>query len=252
MEGLAEDGAGQGGDGEVAGDGAVVVVVQGEPGLVQGGGLFRRAAAASSWASTTAASCSTTSRARRAARRSRTGSRRVALATRACSTRPRSAADNDVGSREAAAAITVACAGDTVPAARAAPVAGRSSSRAVARRTSRAASAPAVRVWRASQALVPGRPGVQGDLGLVCGREQPQLEGLQPGHRAVAVGDQGGVLARGQRRWWCPACRGGRGSRARRPRPGGRCRGGGPGPLSCLDSTRTYVRIPRGDAELWR
>ena len=114
---------------------------------------------ASSWASTTATSRSTTSRARRAAWRSRTGSSRFALATRAASTRdpgPRRS-----GTRAAVrpcGAITVACAGDRAPEPRAAAVAGRSSSRAVASRTSRAASAPPARVCPASQALVPGIP----------------------------------------------------------------------------------------------
>ena len=45
-----------------------------------------------------------------------------------------------------------------------------------------------------------GHPGVQGDLGLVGRGEELQLQRLQPRHRAVAVGDQAGVPARGQRR----------------------------------------------------
>ena len=114
---------------------------------------------ASSWASTTATSRSTTSRARRAALRSRTGSSRFALATRAASTRHRSSLDRDAGSRAAVwPRSTVACAGERAPEPRAAAVAGRSSSRAVASRTSRAASAPPARVCAASQALVPGIP----------------------------------------------------------------------------------------------
>ena len=40
LDGLAQDGAGQGRHREVAGHGAVVVVVQGEPGPLQGGGLL--------------------------------------------------------------------------------------------------------------------------------------------------------------------------------------------------------------------
>ena len=206
---------------------------------------------ASSWASTTATSCSTTARARRAALRSRTGSSRLALATRAASTRPRSSGDRDSGNREAAAAITQAWAGESAPSPRAAAVAGRSSSRAVARRTSRAASAPPARVCLASQAPVPGRPASRATSALSAaasslasapGAGSPRGRSRRPGR-----------LTRPRRAGsWCPGCRAGRGSRAPRRQPGGRCRGGDPILLSCLDSSRTHVRIPWRSQSLWR
>ena len=208
------------------------------------------ASRASSWASTTATSRSTTSRARRAAGRSRTGSSRFALATRAASTRARSSMVRDAGSRAAVWAITVACAGDRAPEPRAAAVAGRSSSRAVARRTSRAASAPPARVCTASQALVPGIPASRATSALsaaarslsfnACSRVTARSQSAT--RAAYPPAGSGAVLSRspaGRR----AGRRAGRGSRAPRPRPGGRCRGGGPGALTCLHHTRTHVRI---------
>ncbi len=97
-------------------------------------------------------------------------------------------------------AITVACAGDMAPAAEG----GGGGRQVVVQGGGQPDLAGGVGAAGAGVHRQPGagagHPGVQGDLGLVGRGEELELQRLQPGHRAVAVGDQGGVPARGQRR----------------------------------------------------
>ena len=181
------------------GDGAVVVVVQGEPGPLQGGGLLLSQQGVLVGVDHRA-SRSTTSRARRAAWRSRTGSSRFALATRAASTRRLSSTVRDAGSRAAVWAITVACAGDRAPGAEGGGGGGQVVVQGGGQPDLAGRVGTAGAGLRGEPGAGAGHPGVQGDLGLVGRGEELELQRLQPGHRAVAVGDQGGVPARGQRR----------------------------------------------------
>ena len=92
VDDLAEHGSGQGRDGEVAGGGAVTVVVQGQRALLPGGLLFFERMRSFSWASTTVLSGSAASIARRAIRRSWSGLNRAAFAISSLSTTSRCSA----------------------------------------------------------------------------------------------------------------------------------------------------------------
>ena len=199
LDGLAEDRPGQGGDREVPGHGAVVVVVQGEPGPLQGGGLLL----------------------------SQQGvlvgvdHRDVALDDLQGPARGLAEPDRveplrlgDQGGLDPApvlpgqgrgepcgwcAAMTVAWAGERAPGAEG----GGGGGQVVVQGGGQPDLAGRVGAAGAGVYRQPGagagHPGVQGDLGLVGRGEELELQRLQPGDRAVAVGDHAGVPARGQR-----------------------------------------------------
>jgi hypothetical protein len=111
-----------------------------------------------SWASVSSTDLSAIASARRAALRSRSGSRRSPAATKETSMRSRSAGANVAGSRAAVVAITLACSVDRRPSPSADFVAPSPLSRATAKVTSAVASAPEVRERAATHALVEVRP----------------------------------------------------------------------------------------------
>ena len=198
LDHLAQDRPRQARHGEVAADGAVGVVVQGQPCLLQRGVLLLGQQRVLVRVDRRLVVLDRSQRPAGGLAQARRVERLRLLDQRLRpSPAPRPSPSGSVGR----ATITCACSGDTAPASSAVAVAGRSSSRAVARRTSRAASAPPALVCTASQALVPGIPASRPEsLGLVGRGHQLQLQRLQPGHRAVAVGDHGGVPTRRQRR----------------------------------------------------